>query len=326
MPRFNANLSWLFQEKPFSDRFAAAANAGFRGIEILFPYDHPASEIRTALQSNGQELVLMNAPPGNFSAGERGLAALPGREKEFRETFAVALEYAEILDCKQIHVMSGITAELDQSAAHLTFLTNLEYALDKVENSGRSILIEPINSRDFPGYFLTTVEQADGILNEISRPALQIQFDWYHSQIMGGDLARRTEKFFSKIGHFQVAGVPDRAEPNLGEVNFPYLFRLVDSLQYAGWIGCEYRPKVGIPVPIFQSGVILAVHNMDASLFISRETQQWLNADLLHNEGRMCGNKNLGTGYGGQRLQNDFQRVGMNPVLRLLDHIEAWRT
>jgi 2-dehydrotetronate isomerase len=242
MPRFNANLSWLFQERPFSDRFAAAASAGFTGIEILFPYDHPASEIRTALQSNGQELVLMNAPPGNFSAGERGLAALPGREKDFRETFAVALEYAEILDCQRIHVMSGITAELDQTAVHRTLLTNLEYALDKVENSGRSILIEPINNRDFPGYYLTTVEQADGILNEISRPALQIQFDWYHAQIMGGDLARRTEKFFSKIGHFQLAGVPDRAEPDLGEVNFPYLFRLVDSLQYKGWIGCEYRP------------------------------------------------------------------------------------
>jgi hydroxypyruvate isomerase len=245
MPKFDANLSWLFQEKPFPERFAAAASAGFTGIEILFPYDHPASEIRSALQANGQELVLMNAPPGNFNAGERGLAALPGREKDFRETFAVALDYAEILDCKRIHVMSGIITESDPAAAHSVFLTNLEYALDKVESSGRSILIEPINSRDFPGYYLTTIEQADAILTEISHPALQIQFDWYHAQIMGGDLARRTERFFSKIGHFQMAGVPDRAEPNLGEVNFPYLFHLVDSLQYGGWIGCEYRPKAG---------------------------------------------------------------------------------
>ena len=153
MPRFNANLSWLFQEKPFSDRFAAAANAGFTGIEILFPYDQPASEIRAALQSNGQELVLMNAPPGNFSAGERGLAALPGREKEFRETFGEALDYAETLDCKRIHVMSGITAESDQTKAHRTFLTNLEYALDKVENSGTLHPDRTDQYPRFPGIF-----------------------------------------------------------------------------------------------------------------------------------------------------------------------------
>ncbi len=243
MPRFNANLSWLFQEKPFADRFAAAANAGFTGIEILFPYDQPASEIRSALRANGQELVLINAPPGNFAAGERGLAALPGREKEFREKFGEALDYAETLDCKRIHIMSGITGELDQIVAHRTFLSNLEYVLHKVENSDLTILIEPINTRDFPGYHLTTVEQADGILRELSHPALKIQFDWYHAQIMGGDLARRTEKFFPKIGHYQSAGVPDRAEPDSGEVNFPYLFRLVDALQYEGWIGCEYRPR-----------------------------------------------------------------------------------
>jgi hydroxypyruvate isomerase len=243
MPRFNANLSWLFQERPFPERFGAAAQAGFAGIEILFPYDQKASEIRAALQLNGQELVLINAPPGNFEAGERGLAALPGREKEFRAKFCEALDYAETLDCKRIHVMSGITRGLDQAEAHRTFLTNLEYALHKVENSGLTILIEPINTRDFPGYYLTTIEQADGILQELSHPALKIQFDWYHAQIMGGDLARRTERFFSKIGHFQLAGVPDRAEPDLGEVYFPFLFRLVDSLQYEGWIGCEYRPQ-----------------------------------------------------------------------------------
>jgi 2-dehydrotetronate isomerase len=243
MPRFNANLSWLFQDKPFFDRFAAAASAGFKGVEILFPYDHPASEIRSALQSNGHQLVLFNAPPGNFDAGERGLAALPGREKEFRKTFDQALSYAETLDCQRIHVMSGITGELDQTEAHRTYLTNLQYALSKVANSGVTILIEPINTRDIPGYFLTTVEQADSILQELSHPALKIQFDWYHAQIMGGDLARRTEKFFSKIEHFQLAGVPDRAEPDIGEVNFPYLFQLVDSLHYDGWIGCEYRPK-----------------------------------------------------------------------------------
>ena len=243
MLRFNANLSWLFQEKPFADRFAAAASAGFEGIEILFPYDQPALEIRSALRSNGQELVLMNAPPGDFAAGERGLAALPGREKDFRQTFGEALDYAAALDCRRIHVMAGISGVSEQSEAHRSFLTNLEYALGKVEGSGTSILIEPINTRDIPGYFLSTVEQADSILQELSHPGLKIQFDWYHAQIMGGDLARRTEKYFSNIGHFQLAGVPDRAEPDVGEIHYPYLFHLIDSLRYDGWIGCEYRPK-----------------------------------------------------------------------------------
>jgi hydroxypyruvate isomerase len=243
MPRFNANLSWLFQEVPFFDRFGAAANAGFRGIEILFPYDQPAEEIRSALQAQGQEMVLLNSPPGNFGAGDRGLAALPGREREFRDTFDQALAYAETLQCKRIHVMSGITKEVDQQEALRTFLANLEYALGKIGNSALFILIEPINTRDIPGYFLTTVERADNILQEISHPALKIQFDWYHAQIMGGDLSHRTEKFFSKIGHFQLAGVPDRAEPDRGEVNFTHLFHLVDALHYDGWIGCEYRPK-----------------------------------------------------------------------------------
>jgi 2-dehydrotetronate isomerase len=241
MPRFNANLSWLFQEIPFFDRFGAAAKAGFKGIEILFPYDQPSHEIRSALEAQHQEMVLINSPPGNFGAGERGLAALPGREQEFRDSFDQALAYAEILQCKRIHIMSGIAA--DEQAARHTFLANLEHVLGKIENSGLSILIEPINTRDIPGYFLTTVEQANNILEELSNPALKIQFDWYHAQIMGGDLTRRTEKFFSKIGHFQLAGVPDRAEPDRGEVNFSHLFNLVDSLHYNGWIGCEYRPK-----------------------------------------------------------------------------------
>jgi 2-dehydrotetronate isomerase len=259
MPRFSANLSWLFQEVPFFDRFGAAANAGFRGIEVLFPYDQPAHEIRSALQAQGQEMVLLNSPPGNFGAGDRGLAALPSREREFRDTFDQALVYAETLECKRIHVMSGITKETDQQEAHRTFLANLEYALGKIGNSALSILIEPINTRDIPGYFLTTVERADNILQEISHPALKIQFDWYHAQIMGGDLSRRTEKFFSKIGHFQLAGVPDRAEPDRGEVNFTHLFHLVDALHYDGWIGCEYRPKAGtaeglgwLPDPLYK--------------------------------------------------------------------------
>ena len=243
MPRFNANLSWLFQELPFFDRFGAAAKAGFKGIEILFPYDQPSVEIRSALLANGLEMVLLNSPPGNFAAGDRGIAAVPGREKEFRDTFEQALTYAETLQCKRIHIMSGVVKEAEKPEAHRTFLTNLEYALEKAGNSGLSILIEPINTRDFPGYFLTTVELADAILQELSDPALKIQLDWYHAQIMGGDLTRRTEKFFPRIGHFQLSGVPDRAEPDRGEVNYSHLFHLVDALHYEGWVGCEYRPK-----------------------------------------------------------------------------------
>jgi len=243
MPRFNANLSWLFQEVPFAERFPAAAKAGFRGVEILFPYDHSTAEIRSALHTNDLEMVLLNAPAGDFSTGDRGLAAIPGREREFRETFGLALDYAGALDCKQIHIMAGVTGDLDKQAANRTFLGNLEFALSKVESSGISILIEPINNRDFPGYYLTTIEQADAVLQAISHSALRIQFDWYHAQIMGGDLTRRTEKYISQIAHFQVAGVPDRAEPDSGEVFFPHLFQLVDSLHYSGWIGCEYRPK-----------------------------------------------------------------------------------
>jgi len=243
MPKFNANLSWLFQERPFAERFAAAANAGFRGIEILFPYDHPASEIRSALDANGLEMVLLNAPPGDFSAGERGLAALPGRQREYRETFAQALDYAAALNCKRIHIMAGLPDPADRTLVQTTFSSNLEYALKQVEGTGINILIEPINPRDIPGYYLTTIEQADAILQALSHPALKIQFDWYHAQIVGGDLARRTQKYFSKTGHYQVAGVPDRAEPDSGEVNYSYLFQLVDSLQYDGWVGCEYRPK-----------------------------------------------------------------------------------
>ena len=242
MPRFSANLSWLFQEVPFFDRFEAAAKVGFKGVEILFPFDDPCDEIAAALQANQLEMVLFNTPPGKFDAGERGIAALPGRELEFRDAFDVTLAYAHGLGCNRIHVMAGITKNVTPETARRTLIGNLEYALQKVAHSDLSLLLEPINIRDMPGYFLTTIEQADALLDELGSPRLKIQFDWYHAQIMGGDLTRRTQKFFPKIGHFQLAGVPDRSEPNLGEINFAHLFRTVDTLQYQGWIGCEYRP------------------------------------------------------------------------------------
>jgi 2-dehydrotetronate isomerase len=240
MPKFAANLSWLYQELPFLDRFDAAARSGFKAVEFLFPYQFSATEISTKLRETGLTAVLFNLPPGDFEKGERGIAAIPGRENEFRNSVRLALEYASVLAVPRLHVMAGITRGIEQENASATFLSNLEFALGQTTHL--EFLIEPINNRDFPGYYLTTIEQAAGILAAVKHPRLRIQLDWYHAQIMGGDLCRRTERFFADVGHVQVAGVPDRGEPDQGEVNFSHLFRLVDKLGYEGWIGCEYKP------------------------------------------------------------------------------------
>ncbi|MBV9392717.1 MAG: TIM barrel protein, partial [Verrucomicrobia bacterium] len=238
MLKFDANLSWLFQEESFLERFGAAAHSGFKGVEILFPYSQPAKEIRAALQCYQLEQVLINAPAGDFEKGDRGLAAIPGRQPEFRESFEQAVEYAAELACTRIHVMSGIAG--DTPAARTAYLDNLEHALSRCESLDLTILIEPINTRDFPGYYLTTPEHALELLREIGRPNLKIQLDWYHAQIMGGDLSTRTSSLFADIGHFQLASVPSRGEPDKGEVRYSYLFSLIDKLGYTGWIGCEY--------------------------------------------------------------------------------------
>jgi 2-dehydrotetronate isomerase len=240
MPKFAANLSWLYQELPFLDRFDAAARSGFKAVEFLFPYQFNAAEISSRLRETGLAAVLFNLPPGDFAKGDRGIAAIPGREREFRSSVQLALEYASILELRRLHVMAGITHGIEQEKARATFLSNLEFALS--QTTDLELLIEPINNRDFPGYYLTTIEAAAGILAALKHPRLKIQLDWYHAQIMGGDLTRRTERFFSDVGHIQVAGVPDRGEPDRGEVNFSHLFSLVDKLGYEGWIGCEYKP------------------------------------------------------------------------------------
>lgn len=242
MPKFAANLSWLYQELPFLDRFHAAARSGFKAVEFLFPYSFGKAEIAATLADTGLTAVLFNLPPGDFDGGERGLAALPGREGEFKGSVQHALEYAKVLNVQRLHIMAGITDGIDAIQAHATFLTNIQFVLDETVGSDLIIMIEPINHRDIPGYFLTTLEQAADILVALEHPRLKIQLDWYHAQIMGGDLTRRTTQFFSKIGHIQLAGVPDRNEPDRGEVNFTHLFKLVDELGYQGWIGCEYRP------------------------------------------------------------------------------------
>ena len=242
MPKFAANLSWLYQELPFLDRFDAAARFGFKAVEFLFPYQFGAGEIAARLEASGLEAVLFNLPPGDFDKGERGIAAIPGRENEFRDSVQKALEYAQILNVQRLHVMAGSMNGLDPVKMRATYLANIEFALERTADLDALVTLEPINNRDIPGYFLSTIEQTAAILAELTHPRLKIQMDWYHLQIMGGDLTRRTERFFSEVGHIQVAGVPDRSEPDRGEVNSSHLFELVDQLGYEGWIGCEYKP------------------------------------------------------------------------------------
>jgi hydroxypyruvate isomerase len=248
MPRFAANLSLMYTEHDFLDRFGAAARDGFEASEFLFPYAWPAATLAPRLADAGLRQVLFNAPPGDWDGGERGMAALPGREAEFRGNLLKALEYAEVLQCPRIHVMAGIVpAGADPVRLHATYVDNLGWAAEQAARAGRTLLLEPINSRDMPGYFLQRQEQAHAVLAEIGSPHLQVQMDLYHCQIMEGDLETRIRRWLptGRVGHMQIAGVPDRHEPDRGEVNYPYLFQLLDALGYEGWIGCEYRPAAG---------------------------------------------------------------------------------
>jgi hydroxypyruvate isomerase len=237
MPRFAANLSFMFAERPFPERFAAAAQAGFRGVEFLFPYEHDAAAIRDALDAAGLEQALFNCPPGDWEAGERGMAAIPGREAEFRESFDLALSYAETIRPGRLHVMAGLTSGAE---SRRTYIGNLRWAAARAPD--RVLTIEPINTRDIPGYFLNRSDEAVAVIEEVGAPNLRLQFDLYHAQIMEGDLTRRLERLMPLIGHLQIAGVPDRHEPDEGEVDFPHLFGTLDRLGYDGWVGCEYRP------------------------------------------------------------------------------------
>jgi len=246
MPKLAANLSMMFQEVPFLDRFQAAAAAGFRGVEFLFPYDHPVAEVRARLRDAGLTQALFNLPPGDWAAGERGLAAQPGREAEFAEALDRAIEYAEALECGQLHAMAGmVPARADVAQYERTYVANLRSAAERTRRAGIRLLIEPLNARDMPGYFLNTVEQARDIIAKVGDDNVFLQFDLYHCQITEGDLSERARALWKIISHFQIAGVPGRHEPDVGEINYPYLFDLIDGLGYQGWIGCEYRPKSG---------------------------------------------------------------------------------
>jgi 2-dehydrotetronate isomerase len=252
MPRFAANLSMLYNEHDFLDRFAAAQKDGFQAVEYLFPYAFEAQELRQRLNDNGLQQVLFNAPPGNWDGGERGLACLPGRENEFQTGFLKALAYADTLGCPRIHVMAGLVPQgADRDTLEKTYIQNIAWAATEAKKAGRDVLIEPINTRDIPGFFLNYQAQAHQIVQHIGASNVKVQMDLYHCQIMEGDLASKIRQYLptGRVGHFQIAGVPMRHEPDLGELNHPYLFDVIDEVSAAcgweGWIGCEYRPARG---------------------------------------------------------------------------------
>ena len=261
MPRFAANLSMLYPELPFLDRFDAAANDGFTGVEYLFPYAHDASVIKARLENNGLKQVLFNASPGGtdkesisaaWDKGDRGVACIPGREHEFTAGVAMALDYALTLGCQQIHVMAGLVPDTStREAVRGTYVSNLQYAAQQAAKHGIDVLIEPINRRDMPTFFLNRQDDAHALIAQIGAPNVKVQFDLYHCQIVEGDVAMKIKHYLptGRVGHFQIAGVPQRHEPDIGEMNYPYLFEVIDETARAcgwdGWVGCEYRPSRG---------------------------------------------------------------------------------
>jgi len=242
MPKFAANLTMLFTEQPFLDRFAAASRAGFKAVEFLFPYDHPAQQVADTVKAAGLQVVLHNLPAGNWAGGERGIACLPGRVDEFRAGVTRAIEYAKALDAPQVNCLAGLAAA-DDAAAHRTLVDNLRFAGDVLDKAGIGLLLEPVNTRDVPGFFVSRTAQGLAILDEVGHPNIKLQYDIYHAQVMEGDLLPTIERNFARIGHMQVADNPGRNEPGTGEINYPYVFRRLDELGYAGWIGCEYKPS-----------------------------------------------------------------------------------
>ena len=244
MPKFAANLSFLYSEHAFRDRFKLAATSGFQGVEYLFPYDWPAHDVAEWLQAADVEQVLFNLPPGDWAAGERGLACLPDRHGEFAEGVELALNYAMQLDCERVHCMAGLRPwGVPEAELEANYIANLRFAADRFATVGATVMIEPINSRiDMPGYWLDSIARGFALLEAIDRDNVKLQFDLYHAQIIQGDLARTLEANIDRIGHIQIADNPGRHEPGTGEIHYPFLFELIDRLGYSGWVGCEYKP------------------------------------------------------------------------------------
>jgi len=243
MPKFAANLTMLFNEVPFLDRFAAAAAAGFSGVEYLFPYEWPADELAARLADNGLVQVLHNLPPGDWAAGERGIACHPERIAEFRAGVARGIEYATRLGCPRLNCLAGILPQgVSREAAEAVFIENLAYAATELGRAGLRLLVEPINTYDIPGFFLSRSDQAIRIMDAVGAGNLYLQYDIYHAQRMEGELAATIARLLPRIDHMQLADNPGRHEPGSGEIHFPFLFGEIDRLGYDGWIGCEYRP------------------------------------------------------------------------------------
>jgi len=246
MPRFAANLTMLFNERPFLERFAAAAQAGFSGVEYLFPYDFDAQALAAELKTHGLVQVLHNLPAGDWAKGERGIAVLPGREEEFRAGVDRAIRYATALGCRQVNCLAGLApAGEDPKRLEDRLVANLAFAAAKLKNHGIKLLVEPINTRDMPGFFLNRSEQALALIDKVGSDNLFLQYDIYHMQRMEGELAATIERHLPRIAHIQLADNPGRGEPGTGEINYPFLFGRLDKIGYAGWVGCEYKPKTG---------------------------------------------------------------------------------
>ena len=243
MPRFAANLTMLFNEVDFPARFEAAARAGFSGVEYLFPYAYPADELAKQLKAHKLTQVLHNLPAGNWDKGERGIAILPDRVDEFRAGVKTAIGYAKALNCPQVNCLAGLVPDgVDAKVLRETFVDNLKFAAQELKAEGIKLLIEPINTRDIPKFYLTNTAQAVSIIDAVGSDNLFIQYDIYHMQIMEGDLARTIEANLPRIAHIQLADNPGRHEPGTGEINYPFLFQYLDKIGYGGWIGCEYKP------------------------------------------------------------------------------------
>jgi hydroxypyruvate isomerase len=243
MPRFAANLTMLFNEVPFLDRFERAAAAGFQAVEFLFPYPFPAAEIKARLDANGLQLVLHNLPAGDWDAGERGIACHPGREAEFRESVARAIGYAQVLGVGQLNCLAGkLPAGGDCNSAQATLVANLRHAAGELKAAGLKLLVEPINTFDIPGFYVSRTAQGLALLDEVGADNAFIQYDVYHAQRMEGELAATVQKHLARIAHIQIADNPGRNEPGTGEVNYAFLFAHLDRIGYAGWVGCEYKP------------------------------------------------------------------------------------
>jgi len=243
MTRFSANLGFLFSDLPEVERIAAAAQAGFSGVEMHWPYHVPAMEMRSALDRAGVTMLGLNTPVGRAEAGDFGLGAVPGREGEFQAAFDQALTYGSEIGATAVHCMAGVVQDSDRATAETVFVANLRSAADKAASASMGLLIEPINHHDKAGYFLQHVEQAAAIIERVGRANVKIMFDCYHTQIMQGDLIRRLETFKPLVGHVQIAAVPSRAEPDEGEVNYPAILEALVRIGYDGWVGAEYKPR-----------------------------------------------------------------------------------